>query len=143
MRVLAIDPGDKRIGVALSDATGTIAQPLSVIGHVSRALDAAAIAQLAREQGAAEIIVGQALDEEGDAGPQARKAARLAEAIRSQTDLPVTLWDESSSTQIARETRMEMGVARRKRRGHLDDLAAAVILQSYLDARDRPSGAQR
>lgn len=141
MRVLAIDPGDKRIGVALSDATGTIAQPLSVIDHVSRAVDAALIARLAREQGAEEIVVGQALDEEGDAGPQARKAARLAEAIRSQSDLPVILWDESSSTQMAREARVEMGVARRKRRGHLDDLAAAVILQSYLDARDRPSGA--
>jgi putative Holliday junction resolvase len=58
----------------------------------------------------------------------------LAEAIRSQSELPVILWDESDSTQIARQARIQMGVSRRKRAGHMDDLAAAVILQSYLDA---------
>jgi putative holliday junction resolvase len=78
--------------------------------------------------------VGQALDDEGQPTPEGRKAGRLAEAIRSQTSLPVEMWDESFSTQAARETRIAMGVTRRKRSGHLDEYAAAVILQSYLES---------
>lgn len=137
MRILAVDPGDQRIGLALSDPSGTIANPLSVLRHVSRPLDAAQIAQIAAEQGAAEIVVGQALDEDGQPTPEGRKAARLAEAIQAQTDLPVRLWDESGSTQAAQQARLAMGVVRRQRQGHLDQLAATVILQSYLDSRDR------
>lgn len=133
-RILAVDPGEKRLGIALSDPTGTIASPLQVLPHVSRAADARAIAQLAEQHGAARIIIGQALDDEGFPTPQARHAERLAEAIRAETDLPVELWDESDSTQAARESRLAMGVSRRKRSGHLDEIAAAVILQSYLDA---------
>lgn len=133
-RVLGVDPGDKRIGLAVSDPTGTIARGLAVVNHVARAVDAATIAQIAAEQGAIKIIVGQALDDEGQVGPAARKAVRLAEAIRLQTDLPVELWDESGSTQTAQQTRIVMGVSRKKRSGHLDELAAAVILQSYLEA---------
>lgn len=132
-RILAVDPGDKHIGLAISDPTATIANPLTVLKHVARALDAAQIAQMAQEQGAILIIVGTAYDSEGRPGPQARKAERLAEAIRSQTDVPVTLWDESGSTQEARSARIAMGVKRSKRAGHLDDLAATYILQSYLD----------
>lgn len=133
-RILAVDPGEKRLGIAVSDPTGTIASPLAVLKHVARAVDAAAIAQLAREQEAGRIIVGQALDDENLPTPQSRLAERLADAIRLETDLPVELWDESGSTQTAQAARRAMGVSRRKRRGHLDDLAAAVILQSYLDA---------
>ncbi len=134
MRILAIDPGEKNIGVAISDPTGIIANPLTVLKHIGRAIDAATIAQMAEEKGAGMILVGQALDDEGQATAQSRRAARLAEAIRQQTNLPVQLWDESGSTQAARAARLAMGVTRRKRRGHLDDLAATVILQSYLDA---------
>jgi putative holliday junction resolvase len=133
-RVLAVDPGEVRLGIAISDPTGTIASPLTVIKHVSRMLDAAQIAQLAAEQGAVRIIIGQALNAAGGETSQARHAARLAEAVRSQTDLPVELWDESGSTQAARAARIAMGVSRRKRSGHLDDIAATVILQTYLDA---------
>lgn len=133
MRILAVDPGEKRLGIALSDPTGTIANPLSVLLHVSRAIDAAAIAQLALEKEAGLIVVGQALDDEGHSTPRSRSAERLAEAIRTQTDIPVTLWDESGSTQAARMARLSMGAPRHKRRGHLDDLAATYILQTYLD----------
>ncbi len=140
MRVLSVDPGEKRLGIALSDPTGTIANPLTVLTHVSRPLDAASIAQLANDHKAKLIVVGQAIDEEGKPSPQGRRAARLAAAIRSQTDLPVELWDESYSTQDARNARILLGSPRRKRRGHLDDLAAAVILQSYLDSH-RPHNA--
>ncbi len=134
MKVLAVDPGEKRIGIALSDPTGTIASPLTVLAHASRTVDAAAIAQLAAEHGAEMIVVGQALDAENQPTLQSRRAARLAGSIRGQTSLPVVLWDESGSTQAARSARIAMGVSRKKRRGHMDDLAAAVILQDYLDA---------
>ena len=133
MRILAVDPGEKRLGLAISDPSGTIANPLGVIEHISRPLDAARIAQVAQEQAAGRIVLGQALDDVGQPTPQSRRAERLAQAIREQTNLPVDLWDESGSTQAARQARRAMGASRRKRRGHLDDIAATVILQTYLD----------
>ncbi len=133
MRILGIDPGDKNIGVALSDPTGTIANPLTVVQHVSRPINAAAIAQLARENGAGRIVIGQSLDLDGKPSYQGRKAARLAAAIRTQTKIPVELWDEAYSTQEARTARIQMGSTRSKRGGHLDEIAATVILQTYLD----------
>lgn len=138
MRILAVDPGEKNLGIALSDPTGTIANPLQVLKHVSRAVDAATIAQIAVEHQAGLIVVGQALDDEGRSTPQSRRAFRLAAAIRTQTDLPVELWDEYGSTQAARSARLAMGSSRRKRSGHLDELAATYILQTYLDARQSP-----
>lgn len=132
-RILAVDPGDKRIGLAISDPTQTIARPLKVIKHVSRLVDAAAIAQVAVEQEAGIILVGQPLDSDGRVGPMARKSIRLAQVIQTQTDLPVVLWDETGSTQDARAVRLESRAGRSQRGGHLDDLAATIILQSYLD----------
>lgn len=142
MRILAVDPGEKHIGLALSDPSGTIANPLSVLAHRSRAIDAATIAQLASEHGAGLILVGVSLDSEGDPTPQSRRAARLANAIRYQTSLPVLLWEETGSTLAAKAARLAMGAPKRKRRGHLDDLAATYILQTYLDSRqESPSNA--
>ena len=135
MRILAVDPGEKRLGIAVSDSTGTIANPLTLIKHFSRPIDAATIAQLASENDCGHIIVGQALDIEGKPTHQGRRAKRLAAAIRIQTDIKVDLWDETDSTQTARAARIALGSPRRKRRGHLDALAATVILQTYLDAR--------
>jgi len=135
MRILALDPGEKRIGIAISDPTGTIATPLTVVQHVSRLLDAASIANLANQYHAGLIVVGKSFDEEGMPTSQSRRADRLAEAIRQQCDIPMTTWDESFSTQVARQARLEMSTTRRKRRGHLDELAATVILQTYLDSR--------
>jgi putative holliday junction resolvase len=134
MRILAVDPGEKHLGIAISDPTGTIANPLMVITHVARPLDAAVVADLAQRNEVGLIVVGQALDEDGNAGYQARKATRLAEAIAQQTSLPVELWDESGTTQDARAARIEMGGARRTRKGHMDELAATVLLQSYIEA---------
>lgn len=133
-RILAVDPGEKRIGLAISDPTQTIANPLMVIYHVARTVDAALIAQIAVDHEVKRIIVGCPYDMDGQSGPQARKSERLAEAIRTQTDLPVELWDESGSTQEARNARISMGVKRSKRTGHLDELAATFILQNYLNS---------
>jgi putative Holliday junction resolvase len=133
MRILGIDPGDKNIGVAISDPSGTIASPLRVFQHISRLIDAATISEIARENNVNKIVVGQSFDMEGKPNFQGRKAARLAAAIRTQTNIAVELWDESFSTQNARNARIALGSTRSKRRGHLDELAATVILQTYLD----------
>jgi putative pre-16S rRNA nuclease len=134
MRILAVDHGEKNIGLALSDPTGTLASPFKVIRHVSRLMDAAQVANLASENKATLIVIGQSFDEEGKPNLAGRRAARFSEALKEQTQIPVVLWDESFSTQDARATRIEMGVSRKKRAGHLDELAAVMILRSYLDA---------
>jgi putative Holliday junction resolvase len=134
MRILAVDHGEKRIGLAISDLTGTIANPLSVVQHVSRAIDAAQVATIASEQEAGMIVIGQSFDEDGQPNLAGRRAARFAEALQGQTDIPIQMWDESFSTQKARAARIQMGVSRKQRAGHLDEIAATVILQSYLDA---------
>jgi putative holliday junction resolvase len=132
MKVLAVDPGDKRIGLAISDPTGIISRPLCVINHHARTKDAQEIADLAQQEKVGLIVVGWALDSEGEVGPQARKSQRLAEVIRRKTDLPVKMWDESGTTQAAIQSRIAMGVSRKKRKGHLDDLAASILLQDFL-----------
>lgn len=134
MRILAVDPGSKRLGLAVSDPTGTIANPLTVIPHVSRLLDAAAIAEQSAVHEAGLIVVGQSLDEEGRPTFEGRRAARFASALRTQTALPVVLWDEAFTTQDARAARIALDASRKRRAGHLDDLAATILLQSYLDA---------
>jgi putative Holliday junction resolvase len=134
MRILAVDHGAKRIGLALSDSTATIASPLKVVEHVSRRIDAAQVAELASQNDVVLIVVGQSYDEEGRPNPAGRSAGRFADELKNQTNIPVELWDESHSTQIARDARIELGVSRKKRAGHQDEFAAVVILQSYLEA---------
>ncbi len=140
MRILAVDPGEKKIGLAISDPVGIAARPLDTFDHRSRTADAARIAALAAEHGAGLILVGLALevgaggDATGTAGPAARHAERLAEAIREQTALPVRLYDESLSTQIAHAAMLLSGRKRSARRAQIHAASAAAILQSYLDA---------
>lgn len=132
MKVLAVDPGEKRIGLAISDPTGTLARPLRVFKHLARDEDARQIVAAALEENVDRIVIGQPLDSEGAVGPQARKSQRLAETLETITDLPIELWDESGTTQAARQSRIKLGTSRKKRRGHLDDLAASILLQDYL-----------
>jgi putative Holliday junction resolvase len=134
MRILAVDPGSMRLGLAISDPTGTIANPLTVIPHGSRLFDAAAVAEQAAVHEAGLIVVGQSFDEQGQPTFEGRRAARFASVLRTQTRLPVVLWDEAFTTQDARAARITLGVSRQRRSGHLDDLAATILLQSYLDA---------
>jgi putative Holliday junction resolvase len=134
MRILAVDPGSKRIGLAISDLTGTIANPLTVLNHVARLLDAATVAELAKNNDASLIVVGQSLDDDGHPTFEGRRAGRFGDVLKTQTNLPVAFWDESFTTQDARAARIAMGVSRKNRQGHLDSMAATVLLQSYLDA---------
>ncbi len=136
MRILAVDPGEKRIGLAISDPTHTIANPLTILTHKSRKADAAAILNLATENNAALIIIGQALNADNKSTYQSKRAERLAGEIRSISDIDVALWDESGSTQAVRDAQIFMGVSRRKRKSHVDDIAAAFILQTFLDSEE-------
>jgi putative Holliday junction resolvase len=133
MRILAVDHGEKRIGLAISDSTGTIANPLKVIQHISRAIDAAQVADIAAQNQTGLIVIGQSFDEDGKPNLAGRRAGRFADMLKTQTQIPIVMWDESFSTQSARSARIEMGVSRKKRSGHLDELAATIILQTYLD----------
>jgi putative holliday junction resolvase len=137
MRILAVDPGSKRIGLAISDPTGTIANPLTVVMHVARLVDAATVAELAASYAAVLIVIGQSFDDDGKPSFEGRRSMRFAEALKTQTTIPVVLWDESFTTQEARFARLQMGAARKNRSGHLDELAATALLQSYLDANSK------
>jgi len=135
MRILAVDHGEKRIGLALSDPTGTLASPLQVIKHISRLMDAAQVAELAAQHATELIVIGQSFEEDGNPNLAGRRAAKFAEALKEQTQIPVELFDESFSTQDARATVIEMGFSRKKRAGHHDSLAAVMILRSYIESR--------
>ena len=144
MRRLALDVGERRVGVAVSDATGLIATPLTVLRRRSKAEDFARIARLVREQSAGEVIVGLPLRADGSAGPQARRieryAAALEKALRAEgLDVPLRLWDERMSTRRAQEALMAAG-RKARRRAQIDAAAAAIILQDYLDERHPPAG---
>jgi putative Holliday junction resolvase len=132
---MAVDPGEKRIGLAISDPTCTIARTLAIVNHVSLNSDCEEIARLARENEVLQIIVGAPYDESGENRPQVRHAQKISDALHLLTNLQVDLWDEHGSTQQARTVRISMGVNQKKRGGHLDDLAAVIILQNYLDWR--------
>ena len=133
MKTLAVDPGDKRIGLAISDPSGTIARPLRVISSESRQKDAQAILAVAQEYAVDLIIVGWALNSEGEVGYRARKSRRLADVIKDHSSLPIRMWDESGTTKAAIDSRIKMGVSRKKRKGHLDDVAASILLQDFLN----------
>jgi putative Holliday junction resolvase len=144
MRILAVDPGEKKIGLALSDPEGILARPLLTLTHTARASDAERIAALAAEHRAEKILVGLALDSSDLVGPQARRAQRLADAIRQHTQLPVELYDETGSTQIAEATLRSTGKTRGTQRGsglsrraQIHAVAAAALLQNYLDEHPR------
>lgn len=136
MRILAVDPGEKRIGLAISDPTHTIANPLTILVHKSRKKDAAAIVNLANNYSAEMIIIGQALNVDGLPTFQSKRAERLAAEIDTLSDIDVLLWDESGSTQAARDAQITMGASRKKRRLFVDDIAATFILQTYLDSEE-------
>ena len=133
MRVLGLDVGDARIGLALSDPIGMLASPY---GFVERGpSDLTDIVGVAEENEVAEIIVGLPLSMSGDSGSQAGKVREFIRELRSQTDLPVKTVDERLSTVQAQGMLHQSGRRRRGDRGQLDAAAAAVILQAYLDYR--------
>jgi putative Holliday junction resolvase len=129
-RVLAVDPGTVRVGLAVSDPLGISAQPLEVVDTsdaVSR------IAAVCSDMDVDEIIVGLPVTERGEEGEAAREARNLAAEIAAKTGLPVTTVDERYTTRMAEEMMGEAGLRSRARRGRVDKVAAAVLLRGYLD----------
>lgn len=135
MRALGIDLGSKRIGVAVSDRTGTIASPLTVIsrsGSVRRDHDT--LAALAVEEEVEMIVVGLPLNMNGTLGPAAQAAMREAKALATVVDMPVVTFDERRTTVTADHALMEGGLSASARRKYVDKVAAAVMLQTWLDS---------
>jgi putative Holliday junction resolvase len=136
MRVLGLDLGSKRIGVAVSDRSGTIASPLVVLERGrSRAVDHTRIAELVRAEEAERVVVGLPVSLSGADGPAARAARKEAAALATVVGVPVETHDERLTTVTAERRLAERGVRGQRRRAVVDKAAAAVILQSWLDAR--------
>ncbi len=133
-RILALDIGDKRIGVAVGDETGTLARPLTTITRASRREDFEQIARLVAGQSAERVIAGYPRSLSGDEGPQAQRVRRYVQALAARLAVPVELWDERLTTVEAAERLRNVGRSKPRDRGQLDAAAAAIILQDYLDA---------
>lgn len=133
-RILGIDLGSRRIGVAVSDGLGLTAQPRATIARHGGMRDIEAIAAAAKEADADHIVLGLPLDPEGQEGPAAQRARAFADKLRAALRLPVDMIDESFSTVEAESVLLAADVSRAKRKQVVDKLAAAVILQRWLDA---------
>ncbi len=131
---MALDLGEKRIGIAISDPTRTIASPHSVLNRTSRAGDFAHYAQLIDEQRITLLVVGLPITLGGHEGQRAAWVRDYAEGLRDQIDIPIVFWDESLSTVEATAALHAQGRRGRKVKDRVDAVAATLILQSYLDA---------
>jgi putative Holliday junction resolvase len=135
VRVLGVDLGEARIGVALSDETGTLATGLPTLRSAGPRRDAQAVAALVREHGAGEVVIGMPYRLDGTVGPQGEKAQAFAERLRRALRVPVVLRDERLTSVAADERLALAGVKRRDRREKLDRVAAEILLQEHLDER--------
>ncbi len=134
MKYLGLDVGDRRVGVACGDSQVRIATPLEVIARAAIEQDARALAKIVRDYDAEQLIVGLPRNMDGTQGAQADAVIAYAEKIAHALNLPLTLWDERLSTVEATKRTHETGARGKKSRRGLDAIAAAVILQDYLDS---------
>jgi putative Holliday junction resolvase len=133
-RILGVDVGSVRIGLALSDPLGVTAQGLEVV-NVSESSPLDAVVERVREHEVDEIVVGIPIRMDGTHGAEAKSAEAFARALEEATSLPVTRWDERLSTKEAARAMQAAGADSRKQRGVIDKIAAAVFLQAYLESR--------
>lgn len=135
-RLLGVDWGETRIGLALSDETQTLAQPLiTLTRRAGKRVPIPKLIEVAHTHAVTGVVVGLPLNERGLEGDAARAARALAAAVAERTGLPVTLWDERFSTARALRAVKEMGGSTRGRKGDIDTMAAALLLQHFMDAR--------
>lgn len=135
MRALGVDAGERRIGLAVSDASGLIASPLDVLTIGDEEDPVALVLERAREVGAEYIVVGMPIDLRGEEGVAAQNMRQFVESLRVATDLPVETCDERMTSAVAARSMQEAGLTERDRRGQVDKVAAALILQTWLDRR--------
>jgi putative Holliday junction resolvase len=136
-RVLAIDPGERRLGLAVSDPTGAVALPLEVVRRTGWAAEVEHLRRVIERYDVGEIVVGRPLTAAGLMGPQAQRAARFAARLRRSLGMKVEESDERFTTAAADRALREGGGSGRARRTRQDAVAAALILQPYLDRRRR------
>lgn len=141
MRVLALDVGERRIGVALSDPLGLSAQRLTVLERSGERADVDAVCRLIDKHQAASVVVGLPLTMRGTHGPQAQRATSFAQALRRQRAVPVQLVDERLTTVEGERALLATDTSRRKRKQVIDQVAAQLILQHYLETQ-RAKGEQ-
>jgi putative Holliday junction resolvase len=137
MRILGLDYGDRRIGVALSDAFGWTAQGLETIERKREGDEFRRVEALVKEHDVEAIVVGLPKNMNGTIGPRGEICMAFAEELKQKLSMPVHLWDERLTTVAATRTLLEADVSRRKRKLVVDKLAAALLLQNYLDSRGK------
>ncbi len=139
IRILGLDHGQRRIGVAISDELGLTAQPLLTITHTNQRNDLRSVGRLLRRYACTAIVIGWPIHLSGDRSPRAQAAEKFADALRVEFDLPVHLWDERLSTAEAHRHLDAVGRGLRDRKDVIDQIAAMLILQSWLDAHRQTS----
>lgn len=133
-RVLGVDYGEKRVGLAISDALGVVATPLGVHTRTRKGDDVEAVAEICREREIESVVVGHPLNMDGSSGEAVEKVDEFVERLGARIDLPIELWDERMSTMSAERVLIEGNMSRQRRKGVVDKLAAQIILQNYLDS---------
>lgn len=136
-RVMALDVGLKTVGVAVSDPLRIIAQGITTVRRTGLRADLAALQALITEHAVDRIVVGWPLQPNGRPGAMARVVSRLADALAERTGLPIERWDERMTSRLAERALIEGGASRATRRQVVDKVAAALILQGWLDAQPR------
>jgi len=136
-RILGLDYGSRRIGMAVSDPLGLTVQPLPPIPREGDRKDIVVLARLASEMGVTSVVLGLPLLLNGDEGPAAIRARAFGERLQAETSLPVTMWDERLTSVQSERHLIASGVRRADRRGIRDSLSAMLLLQAALDSRRR------
>lgn len=134
MKILGLDYGEARIGVAISDALGMLANPLDTICEKDRALQLEKVAKVAREHGVEKLVVGNPKRMDGSAGHRSEYTTQFAEDLSKLLNIPYVMWDERLSSTEAHRILESGGVSGKKRKTKVDKIAAVIILQGYLDA---------
>ena len=134
-RIMALDVGGRRIGVALSDTTRVLASPLTTLRAEPRERALAQIAALVAQHEVAEVVVGLPLTLSGEIGPQAQIVQTFADELRRSLDVPLHLFDERLTSVAAERMMIDMGVKPERRKARIDEVAASIILQDFLETR--------
>lgn len=136
MRVMALDVGDRNIGIAISDETGLVARGIGVIKRKSIEKDLQDIKNFIKENHVEKIVIGLPKNMNGTVGFQGSKVLNLVEKLKEVTSLPVITWDERLTTVMAERVLIQADMSRKKRKSIIDKMAAAIILQNYLDSQN-------
>lgn len=137
MKILSLDVGKKKVGIAISDALGITAQPLDTLIRKAKKADLARIEKVIHDMNVSKIIVGLPLNMDGTEGAMAKEIYSFVKELEKETKIPVELWDERLTTMEAERLLLEADLSRKKRKKLDDKIAAQLILQSYLDSLDK------